>query len=76
MALTRVIFESLFIYLYFRKDKELNYKNSLKIGILFFAISVIIDSCLFMEGPMKMSFTNYILDIGLLLHHQQSQKQS
>jgi len=28
-------------------------------------MSVIIDLFLFMEGPMKMTFTNYMLDIGL-----------
>ena len=35
------------------------------LGILWSAISVTIDLIMFMQGPMKMSFADYVEDIGL-----------
>ena len=41
-------------------------KEGALIGVAWFAINVAIDLPLFMlEGPMKMSFADYMLDIGL-----------
>ncbi len=38
--------------------------ESIKLGIIWFIISIIIDLLMFMWGPMKMSFINYMMDIG------------
>jgi hypothetical protein len=65
MPLVLVLIGSIFLYLYYKKDTEYSYLKGLEIGLIFFAVSIIVDLCLFMEGPMKMSFTNYMIDIGL-----------
>ena len=39
--------------------------ESIKLGGLWFFISIIIDLGMFMGGPMKMSFLDYMFDIGL-----------
>ena len=50
---------------YFRKVESNFLSESVKLGIIWFCISIAIDLCMFMWGPMKMSFYNYIIDIGL-----------
>jgi len=65
MTITLVLIGSIFLILYTKKSNDIDAIEGLKIGILFFIISIIIDLFLFMEGPMKMSFYNYMLDIGL-----------
>jgi len=65
MAITLVLVGSIFFILYVKKSDNFNLTEGLKLGILFLIISIIIDLFLFMEGPMKMSFSNYMLDIGL-----------
>jgi len=65
MTIALVLIGSIFLILYFKKFNDIDVIEGLKIGILFFIISIIIDLFLFMEGPMKMSFYNYMLDIGL-----------
>jgi len=35
------------------------------IGVVWFLVNVMLDLLLFMEGPMKMSFADYMADIGL-----------
>jgi hypothetical protein len=34
-------------------------------GVIWLGINLILDLLLFMEGPMKMPFVDYIVDIGL-----------
>ncbi len=54
-----------FLILYFSKLQAHFLKEAVLLGIIWLAISLILDLLLFMEGPMKMSFTDYMMDIGL-----------
>jgi hypothetical protein len=49
---------------YFRKTDGGYLNEGIKIGILWFCISIAIDLLMFMWGPMKMSFRDYMFDIG------------
>lgn len=51
--------------LYFRKTQKESLVESIKLGGLWLLISIAIDLCMFMWGPMKMPFPDYMLDIGL-----------
>lgn len=54
-----------FSYLYFGKvDKDFR-KEGVLLGSIWFAISIAIDLLMFMWGPMKMTFVDYMKDIGL-----------
>lgn len=55
----------LFSILYFRKLGADFLKEGILLGVIWLAVSLILDLLLFMEGPMKMSFTDYMMDIGL-----------
>jgi len=55
----------LFSVLYFRRLQANFLKEAVLVGIIWLAISIILDLCLFMKGPMKMSLAEYIMDIGL-----------
>ena len=45
---------------------DLNFlKESIWLGILWFVINIVIDLLLFSWGPMKMSFADYMKDIGI-----------
>ena len=72
----RVLFESImpiiiticvvsFAYFYFKNVDKSFFKEGLLVGIIWFATCVVIDLPMFMQGPMKMTLTNYIMDIGL-----------
>lgn len=52
-----------FVILYFEKDQLL--KEGVSLGVFWLIISIVLDLLLFMEGPMKMPFTDYMADIGL-----------
>jgi hypothetical protein len=54
-----------FSVLYFKKVQNRFIREGIMIGILWLAISIVIDLALFMQGPMKMDFIDYIKDIGL-----------
>ena len=54
-----------FLILYFGKLQAHFLKEAVLLGIIWLATSLILDILLFMEGPMKMSFTDYMMDIGL-----------
>ena len=54
-----------FLILYFSKLQAHFLKEAILLGIIWLAISLILDLLLFMEGPMKMSFADYMMDIGL-----------
>ena len=56
-----VFFSNLFL----RKSGEKFLKEGIMLGILWFAISLVIDLLMFMKGPMKMTFADYMMDIGL-----------
>ena len=50
---------------YFRQIKQGFIAAGLTAGLVWVAINVVIDLLMFMQGPMKMSFTDYMQDIGL-----------
>ena len=54
-----------FTNIYFRKLNKNFLREGLIVGIIWLVISIAIDLLMFMQGPMKMSFSNYIMDIGL-----------
>lgn len=54
-----------FSNLYFRRVKANFLKEGVMLGVFWFAISVGVDLLMFMWGPMKMTFANYMMDIGL-----------
>jgi hypothetical protein len=55
----------LFAILYFRKLISGFLREGILTGVIWFIINIILDLMLFMEGPMKMSFSDYMMDIGL-----------
>ncbi|GAF83590.1 unnamed protein product [marine sediment metagenome] len=55
----------LFALLYFGKAEAGFLKQGVLIGVIWFVINVVLDLCMFMEGPMKMTFADYMKDIGL-----------
>ena len=55
----------LFAVPYLSKVQTHFLKEAVVLGIIWLAISLILDLCLFMEGPMKMTLTGYMTDIGL-----------
>lgn len=72
----RILFESImpvvltisvvfFANIYFKKLNKNFFKEGLIAGIIWFGISIVIDLLMFMQGPMKMTFANYVMDIGL-----------
>jgi len=65
MAVVVTISAVLFAVLYFRKLTTGFLSQGILVGIIWFVINIVLDLILFMEGPMKMSFSDYIMDIGL-----------
>jgi len=61
VAISAVFFSNL----YFRKLEKDFLKQGILLGIIWFAISTVIDLFMFMQGPMKMTFVDYMADIGL-----------
>jgi hypothetical protein len=64
MAVTVTLAVVVLSVLYFGKTDGGYFKEGVKIGILWFLISIAIDLLMFMWGPMKMSFRDYMFDIG------------
>jgi hypothetical protein len=65
MTVTLTLCVVLFSILYFKKLNTGFVLESIKLGILWFVISVVMDLLMFMWGPMKMTFSAYMADIGL-----------
>lgn len=72
----RLLFESImpnivvvcavfFSITYFRRQEVNCLKEGMIIGGVWFTINIGLDLLLFMEGPMKMSISDYMKDIGL-----------
>ena len=55
-----------FAVVYLRKLKANFLKEGIIVGIIWLAICLVLDLLLFMEGPMKMSLADYMMDIGLV----------
>jgi len=52
--------------LHYKKLEKGYFSEGILIGILWFVINILIDMVMFLpESPMQMSFTNYMMDIGL-----------
>ncbi len=64
MAVTVTVAVVMLSVLYFGKMEGGFLKEAVRIGILWFFISIVIDLLMFMWGPMKMTFLNYMYDIG------------
>jgi len=54
-----------FSVLYFKDMAEIAVLDGVLLGVIWFGISIILDLLMFMEGPMKMTLFNYMMDIGL-----------
>jgi hypothetical protein len=59
---TSVVFFSI---LHFRKVGLRFIREGVVLGAVWFVISLALDLLMFMWGPMKMTFINYMMDIGL-----------
>ncbi len=66
MPVVVVICTVVFAVVYLRKVKADFLKAGIVVGIAWLVICLIFDLLLFMEGPMKMSFGDYMMDIGLV----------
>ena len=51
--------------LYFKNLDRDFLKEGILLGVIWLVISLVIDLVMFSSGPMKMSFTDYMMDIGL-----------
>ncbi|MBC8253451.1 MAG: hypothetical protein H8E35_05420 [Ardenticatenia bacterium] len=56
---------TVFLALYFRKIETGFVQAGVVVGIIWFFMSLVIDLLMFMWGPMKMTFADYMMDIGL-----------
>jgi hypothetical protein len=66
MAITLTLCGAVFAILYFKKLGSDFLRQGVLVGAIWFAMSVLIDLPLFLlDSPMKMSFPNYMMDIGL-----------
>ena len=54
-----------FSNLYFKRVGEAFLREGVLLGIIWFVISLVLDLLMFIEGPMKMIFSDYMIDIGL-----------
>lgn len=54
-----------FSYQYFKRFKKDYFRQSLKLGVSWLVISLLLDSIMFFDGPMKMTLSEYISDIGV-----------
>lgn len=55
----------LIAFTYFRTEQPAFSMNAVIVGCSWMVINILIDLPLFSYGPMKMSFTNYLEDIGI-----------
>jgi hypothetical protein len=73
----RIMFESImpvvvagsvviFALLYFKRAISVSVWEGLILGLIWFAICFLIDLFMFSSGPMKMSFADYIADVGIV----------
>ena len=56
---------TVFAFLYFKKTGDAYLVKGISIGVVWFVINLGFDLILFMEGPMKMPFWEYMKDIGV-----------
>lgn len=64
MSVTVTIVTVIFSVLYFKKVEANFLKEGIFLGIVFLAVSIVIDLLMFSKGPMAMPFVDYLKDIG------------
>lgn len=62
VALAIVVIVSLAFY--FRNMPAGFFREGILLGVVWLVLSILLDLPLFSEGPMKMSFGDYMIDIG------------
>lgn len=73
----RIMFESImpvivagavviFALLYFKNAISVSVWEGLRLGLIWLAISFLVDLVMFSSGPMKMSFRDYVADVGIV----------
>ena len=65
MAVTVAFAVMLPAYVYFHDCSHDLIREGVARGLMWFAINIVIDLALFMQGPMKMEFIDYLKDIGV-----------
>jgi hypothetical protein len=65
MAVTVAFAVMLPAYVYFHDCSHDLIREGVALGLMWFAINIVIDLALFMQGPMKMEFIDYLKDIGV-----------
>lgn len=65
MALTLSVITVISASIYFKHVENKYLKEGISIGVLWFAMCILIDLPLFSYGPMKMNLKDYAADIGL-----------
>ena len=66
MSVVLVLTVMIISVLYFKKIEKESLKEGLIAGVLWFVLSLVIDLMLFLPAsPMQMSFSDYMMDIGL-----------
>ncbi len=67
MAVTGTFAVILFSILYFKKIETNFINEGIKIGLIWFAVSLVIDFFMFLpkSSPMHLNFSDYMMDIGL-----------
>jgi hypothetical protein len=56
----------IFALLYFKNAMSVSVWEGLKLGLIWFGISFLVDLVMFFSGPMKMPFWDYIADVGIV----------
>lgn len=65
MAVVVAVTGIVFAVLYFKSVQGNTLQEGIFVGVLWFLMSIVIDLCLFLWGPMKMPFSSYMLNIGI-----------
>jgi len=65
MPVTVTLSVVFFANCYFKKLKTDYLNEGIKLGVAWLTISLLIDFLMFMQGPMKMAFGEYMADIGI-----------
>ncbi len=66
MPVVVVVCTVVFAVVYLRRVKARFLREGIVVGIVWLMICLVFDLLLFMEGPMKMSLADYMMDIGLV----------
>lgn len=64
MPIAVVLASVIFAVLYGKQTKGVVFEEWVRLGILWFVITVAVDLLMFSWGPMKMPLVNYVKDIG------------